>query len=93
MLRKYGKPGIPPALQKALTRWESHGLEARIEPLLVLRLSEPELLEKLRESKASSCLGEALGPTAVLLKPGCGSRVRAALRELGVLTDLPGDGE
>lgn len=93
LLRKYGKPGIPPALQKALTRWESHGLEARIEPLLVLRLSEPELLEKLRESKASSCLGEALGPTAVLLKPGCGSRVRAALREMGVLTDLPGDGE
>ncbi len=93
LLRKYGKPGIPPALQKALTRWESHGLEARIEPLLVLRLAEPELLGKLRESKASNCLGEVLGPTAVLVKPGCGSRVRAALRDLGVLTDLPGDGE
>lgn len=93
LLRKYGKPGIPPALQKALTRWEIHGLEARVEPLLVLRLAEPELLEKLRESKASSCLGEALGPTAVLVKPGCGSRVRVALRELGILTDLPGEGE
>lgn len=93
LLRKYGKPGIPPVLQKALTRWETHGLEARIEPLLVLRLAEPELLEKLRESKASGCLGATLGPTAVLVKPGCGSRVRAALRELGILTDLPGDGE
>ncbi len=93
LLRKYGKPGIPPVLQKALTRWESHGLEARIEPLLVLRLAEPELLEKLRESKASGCLGETLGPTAVLVKPGCGSRVRAALRELGILTDLPGEDE
>ena len=93
LLRKYGKPGIPPALQKALTRWESHGLEARIEPLMVLRLAEPELLEKLRESKASGCLGEVLGPAAVLVKPGCGPRVRAALRELGILTDLPGDGE
>jgi len=93
LLRKYGKPGIPPALQKALTRWETHGLEARIEPLLVLRLAEPDLLEKLRESKAAGCLGEALGPTAVLVKPGCGSRVRAALRDLGILTDLPGDGE
>ena len=93
LLRKYGKPGIPPGLQKALTRWESHGVEARIEPLLVLRLTEPELLEKLRESKASGCLGETLGPTAVLVKPGCGFRVRAALRELGILTDLPGDGE
>ena len=93
LLRKYGKPGIPPALQKALTRWESHGLEARIEPLLVLRLAAPELLEKLRESKASGCLGEVLGPTAVLVKPGCGSKVRAALRDLGILTDLPGDGE
>jgi len=93
LLRKYGKPGIPPALQKALTRWERHGLEAAIEELLVLRLAQPELLEKLRESKASGCLGEALGPTAVLVKPGCSSRVRAALRELGILTDLPGDGE
>jgi hypothetical protein len=93
LLRKYGKPGIPPALQKALNRWESRGLEARIEPLLVLRLTEPELLEKLRESQASTCLGEALGPTAVLVKPGCASRLRAALRDLGILTDLPGDGE
>jgi hypothetical protein len=93
LLRKYGKPGIPPALQKALTRWEIHGLEARVEPLLVLRLAEPELLELLRASKASGCLGEALGSTAVLVKPGCGSRVRAALWELGILTDLPGDGE
>ena len=93
LLRKYGKPGIPPGLQKALTRWESHGVEARIEPLLVLRLAEPELLGKLRESKASGCLGETLGPTAVLVKPGCGSRVRAALRELGILTDLPGEDE
>ena len=93
LLRKYGKPGIPPALQKALTRWESHGLEARIEPLLVLRLAEPELLERLRESKASGCLGDALGPTSVLVKPGCESRVRSALWELGILTDLPGDSE
>jgi len=93
LLRKYGKPGIPPGLQKALTRWESHGVEARIEPLLVLRLAEPELLGKLRESKASGCLGETLGPTAVLVKPGCGSRVGAALRELGILTDLPREDE
>jgi hypothetical protein len=93
LLRKYGKPGIPPALQKALTRWESQGLEARIEPLLVLRLAKPDLLEKLRESKASTCLGEVLGPTAIMVKPGCASRVRAALWELGVLTDLNGDDE
>ncbi len=93
LLRKYGKPGIPPALQKALTRWENHGLEARVEPLLVLRLDAPELLEKLRDSKASGCLGEALGPTAVLLKPGCAQRVRAALWEMGVLIDLPGEGD
>lgn len=93
LLRKYGKAGIPPLLQKALTRWESRGLEARIEPLCVLRLAEPTLLEQLRESKASGCLGETLGPTAVVVKPGCESRVRAALSDMGILTDLPGDGE
>ncbi len=93
LLRKYGKSGIPPALQKALTRWESHGLEARLEPLLVLRLESPELLEKLREGKASGCLGEPLGPTAVLVKPGCAARVRAALWDMGILSDLPGEVE
>lgn len=89
LLRKYGKPGIPPALQKALARWEKNGLEARMEPLTVLRLAEPSLLEKLRESKASSCLGEVLGPAAVLVKPGCEGRVRAALHDLGILTNIP----
>lgn len=90
LLRKFGKSGIPPVLQKALLRWERHGLEARIEPLLVLRLSEPALLERLRETKIANCLGEALGPTAVLVKPGCEKRVRAALHDLGILSNLPG---
>jgi hypothetical protein len=93
LLRKYGKPGIPPALQKALSRWESHGREARIEPLLVLSLAEPELLDQLRESRASGCLGETLGAAAVVVKPGCEARVRAALGEMGILTDLPGEDE
>lgn len=69
------------------------GREARIEPLLVLSLAEPELLDQLRESRASGCLGETLGAAAAVVKPGCEARVRAALGEMGILTDLPGEVE
>ena len=89
LLRKYGKPGIHPRCKGSRPVGKER-LEARMEPLMVLRLTEPSLLEKLRESKASSCLGEVLGPAAVLVKPGCEGRVRAALHDLGILTDIPG---
>jgi hypothetical protein len=88
LLVKHTHGTVPPALVKALKRWESYGSEARVERLTVLRVSRPEVLVELRASKAARFLGEPLGPTAVLIKPEAVSKITAALAELGLLPDV-----
>jgi hypothetical protein len=79
---------LPPALVKALERWEAEGTPARIEPLVVLRVASPEILQRLRASRAARFLGDPLGPTAVIVKPGAQEKVLAALAEMGYLGEL-----
>lgn len=79
--------GIPPVLVKALKRWEVNGIEARVERQVVLRVSRPEVLAELRKSRAARFLGEALGPTSVVVKAGAVPQVMAALTELGLLAE------
>jgi hypothetical protein len=78
---------VPPSLVKAIERWERAGVEARLGSLLVLRLSTPELLQTVRASKAGRFLGEPLGPTAIIVKPGALEKVRLILAELGYLAE------
>lgn len=86
LLQKHAAAPLPPSLVHALHRWEKNGTEARVENLTVLRLS-PEGLNKLRRSRAARFLGEPLGPTTVIIKPGAQSKVLAALAELGFLAE------
>jgi hypothetical protein len=80
---------IPPSLVKALERWDQHGTEAHLERALVLRLASPEMLQRLRKSRAARFLGDPLGPATVMVKPGAGEKVLLILAELGYL----GEGE
>ncbi len=84
ILRRYAST-IPPTLVKALERWEERGTEARIEHPYVLRLSSPDILKELRSSRAARFLGEPLGPTAIIVKPGALEKVIAALAEMGYI--------
>jgi hypothetical protein len=76
---------VPPSLVKALERWDQHGSEARLEQLVVLRLSSPELLKQVRASRAARFLGDPLGSTAVIVKPGAWEKVLRVLAEMGYL--------
>jgi hypothetical protein len=87
LLVKVTKSAVPPALVKALKRWEANGTEARAESQTILRVARPEVLEELRKSKAARFLGEALGPTAVIVKSEAVPKIAAALAELGVLLE------
>jgi hypothetical protein len=87
LLHKYAE-AVPPSLITALERWEQHGRQARIEGVQVLRLSSPEILERLRASRAARFLGDPLGPTAVIVKDGAREKVLAALSELGYLGEI-----
>lgn len=84
LLRKSGGP-TPPSLVKAIERWDTRGAEAHFERLLVLRLTSPEILNALRSSRAARFLGDPLGPTAVIVKPGAMEKVLAILAEIGYL--------
>ena len=87
LLHTHADP-VPPSLVKALERWERHGGQARMEHALVLRLSSPEILQELRTSRAARFLGDPLGPTTVIVKPGAREKVLAALAEMGYLGEI-----
>jgi len=87
LLAKNAPTEIPPALSRALKRWELNGTEARVEVQTVLRVSRPEVLEELLKSKAGRFLGERLGQLSAIVKPGAQSKVLASLAELGLLAD------
>ena len=84
LLRRYAL-NVPPSLVKALERWQEVGSEARLEKVLILRLKTPEMLQMLRASRAARFLGEPLGPTTVIVKPGAREKVLGILAEMGYL--------
>ena len=87
LLRK-AAGAIPPNITAALKRWEQQGSEARLERALILRLRSPEMLQALRKSRAGRFLGDALGPTTVIVHAEAGEKVLAALAELGYLGEF-----
>ena len=91
LLARHSDAGTPPSLVKALKRWEMNGTEARVQTQVILKVSKPEILEEMRRSKAAKFLGEALGPTTVIVKGGAIQKVMEALTELGVLTEVASD--
>jgi hypothetical protein len=88
LLARHSDAGIPPALAKALKRWEVNGTEARIQTQVILKVSRPEILEEMRKSRAAKFLGEVLSPTTVVIKGGAVQKVMEALTELGLLTEV-----
>jgi hypothetical protein len=88
LLRQYGRQQPSPALIQLLKRWEEKGRESWIDQPLVLHLPNTEVLQSLKTSPASAGLGEVLGPTTVVVKPGSERRVQTALAHLGLLTDF-----
>ncbi|MEA4811792.1 MAG: hypothetical protein VB108_04405 [Anaerolineaceae bacterium] len=88
LLRQYGQSQPSPAFLNILKRWEENGCETWMDRPLVLHLPSSEVLQALKASSASAALGSALGPTAIVVKPGSEWRVQAALARLGFLTDF-----
>jgi hypothetical protein len=87
LMNKYGEP-LPPSLGQALHQWEKSGGQALVQPCVVLRVSDPKILQALRSTPAERFLGDFLGPTAVIIHPGAAEKVRAALTRMGYLADL-----
>lgn len=88
LLRRHGSTQLPPNLVKALTRWQQYGTQATMTRMMVLQVSQPQILAELRESRAARFLGDPLGPTTITVKAGAWQQVLEALGEMGYLGEL-----
>ena len=88
LLRKHTASPIPPNLVQSLERWEKHGAQASFETVMVLRVKHPDILEALKKSRTARFLGDPLGPTTVVVKPGAWQKVMEALAEMGYLSEV-----
>ena len=87
LLKKHGQT-LPPILLRALQQWQKSGSQVRIHPAMILRVETPQILQALRDSPAGRFLGEALGPTSVMIHPQAVEKVASALTRLGYLSDI-----
>ncbi len=87
LLSQFGETP-PPSLLAALQNWEQKNQQAHIAPGIVLQVSDPKVLQALRDTPASRFLGAPLGPTAILVNEGALEKVRAELARLGTLCDV-----
>ena len=87
LLRKHGAVPPAPILVRALQQWEDSGTRAGIEDIQVLKVDSPELLTKIRQTRANSYLEETLGPTTVVVRRGCKEKLIRILLEQGILPD------
>lgn len=78
---------IPPSLIEAVKRWEKSGSEAQFEQVVVLRVKNPEIIQKLRASRAARFLGDPLGPAAIIVHSGSWRIVSQAIAEMGFLSE------
>ncbi len=80
-----GRP-IPASTKRAVERWLEKGTEGRLEQLVVLRVKDAEILDKLQNNaKTRPFLGERLGDLAVAVKGEDWEELRNAAAQLGLL--------
>ncbi len=87
LLLRHAQPA-PPKLIQALERWEAEGSAARVDQLLVLRVKQPELIDRLRKTRLARYLGETLSPTAIVVKQGALEKILDGLVEMGYLGEV-----
>ena len=86
--RATGAP-VPRPVEAALTRWETRGAEARLERVILLRLSNEKLMAQVTSSSLTRHLiREQIGPAAALVRDQDWPRLITALGQMGLLPDV-----
>jgi hypothetical protein len=82
-----GRP-VPASTSRAIERWGEFGTEGRLEKVVVLRVRDREILDKLRSNpKTQPFIAETLGELAVAIREGDKDHLRSAAAQLGLLLD------
>lgn len=80
---------IPAGVRRAVERWAEHGVEGRLQPTVVLRVREVEILDTLQNNpKTRQFIGERLGPLAAVLRNRDWEAFRRATARLGLLLEV-----
>ncbi|HLF25900.1 MAG TPA: helicase-associated domain-containing protein [Anaerolineae bacterium] len=88
-LRRASQSEAPPSVVKAVQRWESKGIEASVERVVILRVKSPAVLKTLQSApKTRGLIGEVLGPNAARIEEKNRQRLVSTLAELGLLADV-----
>lgn len=87
-LEKTSGRAIPGSTKRAVERWTEKGTEARLEQVIVLRVKDAEILDKLQSNpKTRPFFGERLGDLAVTIREEAWEDFRNAAAQLGLLMD------
>jgi len=87
-LAKASSRPLPLGTERAIRRWADKGIEGRLEDVVILRVGDTEVLEKLRANpKTRPYLAEALGDLAVVVRRNEWPKLRQAAARLGLLLD------
>jgi hypothetical protein len=82
-----GRP-LPASTRRAIERWAEKGTEARLENVVILRVRDREILDKLRANpKTQPFIAETLGDLAVAIREGEQDRLRSVAAQLGLLLE------
>jgi hypothetical protein len=87
-LAEVGTGELSAGLRRAVERWSKQGTEAAMDRVIVLRVRDAEILDKLRSnSRTNPFLGESLGDLAVIVEDPAGLQQAAAGLGLFIDTD------
>jgi hypothetical protein len=82
-----GNP-VPGALETALLNWETHGAQARLERVILLRLASEETAQRVLASPARRLIDTQLGPTTATVRERDWPQLVRTLGENGLLPDI-----
>lgn len=89
-LSKASNRPLPASTKRAIERWAENGTEGRIEQVIVLRVKDREILDKLRQHpKTRPLIGESIGELAAVVAAENWSELCQAAAQLGLLLELP----
>ena len=83
-----GRP-IPASVRRAVERWSERGLEGVLQPAVILRVREAEILDTLQaNARTRPFIGERLGDLAAVVRPDNWQELQQVAARLGLLLEI-----
>ncbi len=87
LLQKVLSHPIPAKVNETLDNWDKNGREVEIRRVVLLKVTNSQILNALQKSKHKKFIEEILTDNMAIIHPGSAGKVADALFELGYLSD------